>query len=149
MRLFITALAFISSASLSIANVSVNLPYDYGVSIEELSDSTTADNFENKRLELKTELREKNRKAIVSACKREALLLGGVGFFLLITNSSSGSNSSQPWVAVDLSGLGNLIVAIVVGLGGSVLTLAVLITSLVKNKAEYKRSLKKLSNPAT
>jgi len=148
MRLFITALVFISSASLSIANVSVNLPYDYGVSIEELSDSTTADNFENKRLELKTELREKNRKAIVSACKREALLLGGVGLFLLITNSSSGSNSSQPWVAVDYD-LGNLIVAIVVGLGGSVLTLAVLITSLVKNKAEYKRSLKKLSNPAT
>ena len=73
-----------------------------------------------------------------------------VGLFLLavITNSSSGSNSSQPWVAVDYD-LGNLIVAIVVGLGGSVLTLAVLITSLVKNKAEYKRSLKKLSNPAT
>jgi hypothetical protein len=46
-------------------------------------------------------------------------------------------------VAVDYD-LGNLIVAIVVGLGGSVLIVAKLITTLVKNKADYKRSLKEL-----
>ena len=143
MRLIITALAFIFFVLFSIADVSANHPYDFGVSIVELSDSTTADNFENKKLELKAELKKKNGKAFVSAVISEALLLGSIGVFLLLDDSSSGSSNSQPWVAVDYD-LGNLIVAIVVGLGGSVLIVAKLITTLVKNKADYKRSLKEL-----
>ena len=147
MKIFITILAIISAVSFSTAGVSANQPYDFGISIVELSDSTTTDNIEKKKWELKTELRKKNKKALVSAATGGAVLLGGIGLVLMANGSSSGSSSSStPWVAVDF---GQIIVVIAAGGIGTVIIVAKLIYTLVNNQADYKRSLKKLSNPAT
>ncbi|HHZ95879.1 MAG TPA: hypothetical protein EYN28_01735 [Flavobacteriales bacterium] len=147
MKIFITVLAIISAVSFSTAGVSANQPYDFGISIVELSDSTTTDNIEKKKWELKTELRKKNKKALVSAATGGAVLLGGIGLVLMANGSSSGSSSSStPWVAVDF---GQIIVVIAAGVIGTVIIVAKLIYTLVNNQADYKRSLKKLSNPAT
>lgn len=147
MKIFITVLAIISAVSFSTAGVSANQPYDLGISIVELSDSTTTDNIEKKKWELKTELRKKNKKALVSAATGGAVLLGGIGLVLMANGSSSGSSSSStPWVAVDF---GQIIVVIAAGVIGTVIIVAKLIYTLVNNQADYKRSLKKLSNPAT
>jgi uncharacterized membrane protein SpoIIM required for sporulation len=147
MKIFITILAIISAVSFSTAGVSANQPYDFGISIVELSDSTTTDNIEKKKWELKTELRKKNKKALVSAATGGAVLLGGIGLVLMANGSSSGSSSSStPWVAVDF---GQIIVVIAAGVIGTVIIVAKLIYTLVNNQADYKRSLKKLSNPAT
>ena len=147
MKIFITVLAIISAVSFSTAGVSANQPYDFGISIVELSDSTTTDNIEKKKWELKTELRKKNKKALVSAATGGAVLLGGIGLVLMANGSSSGSSSSStPWVAVDF---GQIIVVIAAGVIGTVIIVAKLIYTLVNNQADYKRSLKKLSNPDT
>ena len=96
---------------------------------------------------MKTELRKKNKKALVSAATGGAVLLGGIGLVLMANGSSSGSSSSStPWVAVDF---GQIIVVIAAGVIGTVIIVAKLIYTLVNNQADYKRSLKKLSNPAT
>jgi len=153
MKIFITVLAIISTVSFASAGVSANQPYDLGISIVELSDSTTIDNIENKKLALKVELRKKNKTALVSAAKCEALSLGVIGIFLYkvlnkARSSSGSSNSSNLYYSFEFNAGGFIIgvigglMIIVVGLGGSVYTVLKLISTLKKNKADYKRSLK-------
>ena len=136
MRNLFTALAFISSVSLSIAGVSANQPYDFGVSIVELSDSTTTDDFENKKMELELDLIRKNKKARTSAGIESLVLSVGVMIFL---NKGSNTNSL-------LESFEALQIASVVVLVGYVIIAVKYFITREKNRTDYKRSLKKLSN---
>jgi len=142
MRNLFTALAFISSVSLSIAGVSANQPYDFGVSIVELSDSTTTDDFENKKMELILERSRKNHKAFRTARIEQYVLAGGIGIYML-TSMSSNSSSSGPSYAVDL---GPLEVAWTALWIGHVVIGVKLICTLLINQTSYQKSLKKFKN---
>ena len=137
MNHLLTALCFISALSFSTANVSANQPYDFGISLVELSDSNTIDNFETELMELYFEKRKKKNKALVSYVIELSVLTAGIGIYV---------STATPATWIDLQPLINAWVA---GLVGSMLITLKLVGTLIRIEKNFNRNVMKLYYPVT
>ena len=148
MKLLITALACMISVSVigqcRETNNSIS-DYTFELSIAEFSDSTLMNNIPNKSEELRADFIKRRKRAFAIMGIEVGLLAGGVLLVHGIKNSNSGSASgSDPWVGadIDITGFVTRIVAVIACVG---VIIGTLVSSLVKNKRDYKKGMELLS----
>lgn len=153
MKLLITALVCLISVSVigqcRETNNSIS-DYTFELSIAEFSDSTLMNNIPNKSEELRADFIKRRKRAFAIMGIEVGLLAGGVLLVNGIKNSNSDSASgSDPWVAagdIDIPGFVTRIVAVIACVG---VIIGTLVSSLIKNKRDYKKGIKLLSIPGS